>query len=103
MNGGFVDDINQLNRMPQEEFDNILTIVQSAENDVIAIADDDYQFEEMAEIPNLSIEDRIQRLKPKPNQRINVTELLKEGSLSFETFLLWYSAEAKFKNFKPFK
>lgn len=97
---GIVDNIEQLNRIDQQEFDQLVSVLGST--DVYSpLADVQNDQFEMLDVPKLGIDERIKRMRIKPDQKVPVKDYMEQGSNAFEDCLLWYATNEKTKISNP--
>jgi hypothetical protein len=81
VSAGFVSSIDQLNAMPQPEFDGLLNVIEGREPEEL-----EKGLLDLNPLPDLSIEERIRVLKM-PKNPINIGERIEQGR-SLARFLL---------------
>lgn len=102
---GFVRNIDELNLIPEKEFESLVMMLDSSVNDsaVKEIKRPEAPKEEPVFIPEPTTEQRIQRIieSCKVENGMDVAALLDEGKNAASDFLSYYDAELKPHFVKP--
>lgn len=102
IDSGIVENIEQLNRIDQHEFDELVNVLSSTDFNAPPPATEtqNYQYEG-PDVPSLTVEERIKRIRIKPDQKVPVKDYMEQGSSAFEDCLLWYATNEKIKISNP--
>ena len=102
---GIVNTIEELNRLDQHEFDELVSVLGSAEFYTPAYQEEEKQQQNQIEKPvvqELGIDEKIKRMRIRPDQKVPVKDYMEQGSSAFEDCLVWYSSNEKPQIPNPF-
>lgn len=98
ISAGFVSNIDELNRLPEEEYNNLsFTLKLSNIPDVIEVKATDSTDDTKIVIPELSVDQRVDKIveTSKIENGINAEELFNDGKELAKKFISYYSKEMK--------
>lgn len=101
IDSGIVENLEQLNRIDQQEFDELLNVLGDRDFNDLPHDTHEADLYEGPDVPNLTIEERIKRIRIKPDQKVPVKDYMEQGSSAFEDCLLWYATNEKAKISNP--
>lgn len=101
IDSGIVTSLEQLNRIDQQEFDELVNVLSANDFNPPPAEVQSNQYEG-PDVPVLTIEERIKRIRIKPDQKVPVKDYMEQGSNAFEDCLLWYATNEKAKISNPF-